>query len=55
MMQHNVVPEDQSSYEYHGNTMIEMTRRQDGVTIEREWLLFDTVEEAQEFLNENAG
>ncbi len=55
MIQHEFLEEAQNSYEYHGNTTIEMTRKQDGVTIEREWLLFDTVEEAQEFIYEYTG
>ncbi len=40
-------------YEYHGNTTIELTRRQNGVTIWRDWIIFDTVEEATEYFNEN--
>jgi hypothetical protein len=39
----------QDSYEYHGNTTIEVIRRQDGITIDRDWILFDSVEEAQDF------
>ena len=38
------------TYEYHGNTSIELIRNQGG-TVKREWLLFDSVEEAQEFFN----
>jgi len=40
----------QDTYEYHGNTSIELIRKQGG-TIKRDWLLFDSVEEAQEFFN----
>jgi len=43
----------QDHYEYHGNTAVEMTRRQAGVTIRRDWILFDSVEEAQEFFNDH--
>ena len=39
----------QCCYEYHGNTSVEITKTQDGITIERDWILFDSVEEAQEF------
>ena len=39
------------TYEYHGNVAIERIRLQDG-TVEREWLLFDSTEEAVEFFNE---
>jgi hypothetical protein len=40
------------SYEYHGNTTIELTRIQGGVTIWRDWIMFDTVEEATEYFND---
>jgi len=39
-------------YEYHGNTTIEQTRRQNGLIIWRDWILFDTVEEAAEYYND---
>ena len=39
-------------YEYHGNTTIELTRKQNGTTIWRDWILFDTVEEATEYFND---
>ena len=39
------------TYEYHGNVSVERVRRQGG-TIEREWLYFDSTEEAVEFFNE---
>lgn len=38
-------------YEYHGNTAIEHIRRQRG-RILREWLYFDSTEEAVEFYND---
>ena len=43
----------QNFYEYHGNTTVEIIRKQDGVTIARDWMLFDSVEEAQDFFNNN--
>ena len=43
----------QCCYEYHGNTTVEFTRKQDGITLKRDWILFDSVEEAQEFFYEN--
>ena len=36
-------------YEYHGNTSVEVTRSELGNVIKRDWILFDTVEEAQTF------
>ncbi len=38
-------------YEYHGGTLIERVRRHDGATVWRDWLMFDSVEEASEFFN----
>ncbi len=43
----------QDRYEYHGSTTIERIRKQAGQTIKRDWILFDSVEEAQEFFNSN--
>ncbi len=40
-------------YEYHGNTAIEFTRKQGGITVFRDWILFDSVDEAGEYFNEN--
>ena len=45
-------PDYYDSYEYHGNTMIELTRRQNGVIIWRDWIMFDSVEEATEYYND---
>ena len=40
-------------FEYHGNTIIERIRKQAGETISRDWILFDSVEEAADYFNEN--
>ena len=45
----------QESFEYHGNTTVEMTRKESGYVIKRDWILFDTVEEAQSFYYDNCG
>ncbi len=45
-------PEYNDCYEYHGNTTIELTRKQNGTTIWRDWILFDTVEEAAAYFND---
>jgi hypothetical protein len=45
-------PDYYDSYEYHGNTTIELTRKQDGLIIWRDWILFDSVEEATEYFND---
>ncbi len=36
-------------FEYHGNTTIELTRKQAGITVWRDWIIFDSAEEAQEY------
>jgi hypothetical protein len=41
------------SYEYHGNTAVEITLTEKGVTIKRDWIFFDSVKEAQAFFYEN--
>ena len=40
------------SFEYHGNTAIEHIRTQDGITVIRDWILFDSVEEAEAFFED---
>ena len=53
MIRFESYPDYLNCYEYHGNTSVEITRKQDGVTIKRDWILFDSVEEAQEFFHDN--
>lgn len=43
--------EGQEFFEYHGNTTIERTRKQKG-KVRRDWLYFDSAEEAVAFFNE---
>ena len=40
------------TYEYHGNTAIEHTRTLAGEIVLRDWIMFDTVEEASEYFND---
>jgi len=42
-------------YEYFGNTEIERIRRQGDKTIGREWLIFNSVDEAMEYFNDKCG
>lgn len=39
-------------FEYHGNTTIEHIRKKGSATIGRDWLIFNSVEEAQDFFND---
>ena len=41
----------QETYEYHGNVAIERTRLENG-TVQRDWIYFDSTEDAVEFFNE---
>ncbi len=53
MTNHIFNPDYHDCYEYHGNTTIELTRRQGEITVWRDWILFDTVEEAAEYFNDH--
>ncbi len=55
MTRREFYPDYQNCYEYHGSTMIEMTRKRGGITLKRDWILFDSVEEAQEFFHDSCG
>ena len=46
-------PDYQDCYEYHGNTTIELTRKQGQITLWRDWITFDTVEEATDYFNQH--
>ncbi len=37
---------------YHGNTAIERIRTRAGATVLRDWIHFDTVEEAETYFND---
>jgi len=41
------------SFEYHGNTAVEVNLIKNGVTIKRDWIFFNSVQEAQDFFYEN--
>jgi len=45
----------QDVFEYHGNTEIERIRSKRGRTVRRDWLMFDSVEEAMAFFNSVSG
>ena len=53
MTLHKIYSDYCESYEYHGNTAIEITRKKDGIMIQRDWIFFDSVQEAQEFFYDN--
>lgn len=39
-------------FEYHGSTIIEHIRKLGGITVWRDWMVFDSVEEAAEYFND---
>jgi len=39
-------------YEYHGNTTIERILKKGNMTVRRDWLIFDSVEEALDYYND---
>lgn len=41
------------SFEYHGNTAVEVNLKKNGVTIKRDWIFFNSVQEAQDFFYDN--
>ena len=41
--------------EYHGNTTVELIRTLGGKTVWRDWIMFDTVEEAADYFNAAGG
>ena len=53
MTKHIFSPDYHDCYEYHGNTTIELTRRQGEITLWRDWITFDTVQEASDYFNEH--
>jgi hypothetical protein len=40
---------------YHGSTNIECIRKRGRTVISREWMMFDTIEETQEYFNDYCG
>ena len=45
----------QDYFEYFGNTEIERIRIQGERVIKRDWIIFDTVDQAMEFFNDRCG
>jgi len=53
MRANDILPADWEQFEYHGSTIVERIQVVNGLAPQRDWLLFDTVEEAAEFYYEN--
>jgi hypothetical protein len=55
-MRKHELPNDYHDYfKYYGNTEIERIRQRAGRTLRRDWIIFDTVEEAMDFFNSKCG
>lgn len=50
-MTHYDLYEGRETFEYHGNTAIERTRKRNG-KVRREWIFFDSIEEALAYFND---
>ena len=55
MRKHELYTDYHDQFEYFGNTEIERTRKQGEKTIRHDWIIFDTVDEAMEFFNDQCG
>jgi hypothetical protein len=55
MTKHEYDPDYDDLFEYHGNTAIEYRRKQSGVTVKHDWILFDSIEEASEYFYNHCG
>ncbi len=51
MTGHIAYQDYQETYEYHGNVAIERIRLRNGI-VQRDWIYFDSTEDAVEFFNE---
>lgn len=54
MTRYALDPDYQDFFEYHGNTTIVRIRQKAGRIIQRDWIMFDSVEETLEFFNNNS-
>lgn len=53
MQTKDILPRENERFEYHGSTIVERIQTIRGSSPQRDWLLFDTVEEAADFYYEN--
>lgn len=55
MRKYELYPTHYDDFEYFGNTEIVRTRKQYGMTIRKDWLMFNSVDEAMEYFNTECG
>lgn len=55
MRKHKLTTHYHDYFEYFGNTEIERIRQRSGRILRRDWIIFDTVEDAMAFFNSKCG
>ena len=55
MRKYELYPTHHDFFEYFGNTEIVRIRKQNGTAVRKDWLMFDSVDEAMEFFNTECG
>ena len=55
MRKHEFYTDCHDYFEYFGNTEIERIRKQHNKTVRRDWIIFDSVDEALEYFNNTCG
>lgn len=55
MRKHELTEAYHDYFEYFGNTEIERIRQLNGRTLRRDWIIFDSVEEAMDYFNSKCG
>lgn len=55
MRKHELNPTHHDFFEYYGNTEIARIRKQNGSVIRKDWLIFDSTDEAMDYFNTRCG
>ena len=55
MRKYELYPTHYDFFEYFGNTEIVRIRKLNGTTVRKDWLIFDSVDEAMEYFNTDCG
>lgn len=55
MRKHELTNDYHDYFEYFGNTEIERIRQRAGRILRRDWIIFDSVDDAMDFFNSKCG
>ena len=55
MRKYEICPTHHDFFEYYGNTEIVRIRKHNGTTIRKDWIIFNSVDEAMEYFNTKCG